>query len=392
MKKYDFILFEHTTVINHQHDLEEIAKLLQCQGKRVAIAEVYNERIYCKDSTIEHYTFKTPFTDRFLTVDDCRFTPLRFFINRIKLRRYYKFLRVALAELSGVSSNIYCGSFFNVNSYNWLKRVPKDVNLFLWGLRSFWLYEYKIRPFTLFGVYSFFNRNLLSRNTNIRLFVSNEIIRDEYVALGIAPERLIIRPERTINELVKSSFSEDGRLRLLTIGSLRPDKRIEMTAEALRIINDDDISFVIAGSTSSDPFYEKNIMQATSGLRNVIRMNSRLNDKEYQSIFDECDFLVLCDKQHASSVTNGTMNEALLKGKPIIAPNYNPYKYIIDNFGVGISFDDGSIDSLVKAIQSAKAKGASFFSDAIECYQKTLLVDKVSEKFICDLRKSNISI
>lgn len=93
-----------------------------------------------------------------------------------------------------------------------------------------------------------------------------------------------------------------------------------------------------------------------------------------------------------SSVTNGTMNEALLKGKPIIAPNYNPYKDIIDNYNVGISYNPDSIESLTTAIMRAKENGVSFYSESILNYQKTLLIDVVSSNFVRELGLYNSSL
>lgn len=390
MKKYDFILFEHSGARNHYRDLEEIARLMQYSGMKVAIADVYYEKEYCKDPAIDHYSLKKSFYKRTLSSSDCRLTPLRFVINRIILMRYHKFLSSAMKELSQITTNIYVGSFFNDNLYKWINGVNNDVTIYVWGLRSFWLYEYRIKPFSLPGIFSFFNRNLLRNHPYVKLFVSDETIRNEYIALGISSDRLIIRPERTLTKLTKSSFSGDGLLRLLTIGSLRADKRIELIAKALTKIDCKDVFYVIAGASEKN--YEKTIIDATKELKSVERINSRLCDSEYQRIIDNCDFLILCDKKQPSCITNGTMNEALLSGKPIIAPNYNPYKYIIDKYNVGISFDPDSINSLVAAILFAKERGASSFSKAIENYQKKLLVEYVSRDLASQLGYENKEI
>lgn len=385
MKKYDFILFEHSGARNHHRDLEEIASLMMSRGMRVAIAEVYQEKKFCRNTDIEHYYLKKSFSQKTYSEGDCRFSLLRFLLNRFVLMSYHKYLRYVMSELSEVTSNIYVGSFFNDNLYNWIKGVDSDINVYLWGLRSFWLFEYKKKPFSIPGFFSFFNRNLLSKHPNFKLFVSNEIIRDEYLELGISPSRLIVRPERTALQLVGPIIRNDNKLRLLTIGSLRPDKRIELTAKALQIIDSKEISFVIAGATDPKYGYEEVINLSINKLSGVIRINHRLNDDEYWRILDECDFLVLCDKQQPSCITNGTMDEALLRGKPIIAPNYNPYKYIIDKFKVGISFDPDSVDSLVTAIITAKKRGTYSFFKEIEQYQKHLLFETVSKDFVHEL-------
>lgn len=384
--QYDFVLFEHTPVVNHQHDLEEIARLLIHQGKKVAIAEVYNECYYCKDTEIEHFVFDKPFKERFLFEKECGLVVKRHIHNRLVRRKYDQYLKYVLLELCKVTSNVYIGSFFNNTTYSWLYDVPSSINIYVWGLRSFWQYEYKLNPFSKSGVYSFLNRNLLDKKKNIKLFVSNEIIKNEFLNLGIDQERIVVRPERTISKIAKSVSHNKQYLMLLTIGSLRPDKRIELALEALRVINSNEIKYTIAGATFHDSKYEEIISKHIRGLKNIERINSRLSDEDYSKVISDCDFLVLCDKQHPSCITNGTMNEALLMGKPIIAPNYNPYKYIIDKFGVGIVFNPESIDSLVSAILEAKEKGVGFFAKSIEDYQKTLLIDNASEVFVKQLK------
>lgn len=384
MKEFDFILFEHSLAFNHQKDLEIIAKLMMTQGLKVAIAEVYNEHEYCKDSAIPHYIFKTPFQYRFVERKQQKKWLYRIVKNFFLTRKYHSFLKNAIAEISSVSSNIYVGSLFNYDNYSWLKETDPTVSIYLWGLRSFWLYEYKIRPFSIEGFYSFINRNILYRNTNLKLFVSNDIIKQEFISLGIHKNRIVIRPERVTERIVLPHNRNDGFLKLLTIGSIRSDKRVEKTIEAMNRITDNHILFTIAG-VSANPNYNKIIVDSIGNNKNITRVNKRLTELEFQSYMEGCDFLVLSDKPLPSCVTNGTMDEALLSGKPIIAPNYNPYKYFVEKYNVGILFDPDSLDSLVSALSLAKERGVDFFLEGLKKYQEELLVEQVSINFVKQL-------
>jgi glycosyltransferase involved in cell wall biosynthesis len=75
------------------------------------------------------------------------------------------------------------------------------------------------------------------------------------------------------------------------------------------------------------------------------------------------------------------MNEALLMNKPIIAPNFNPYKYYIEKYSIGILYNEDSLDDLANAIKIAKKIGPRIFYRNIKEYQKSLLYDNVKVFF-----------
>ena len=82
------------------------------------------------------------------------------------------------------------------------------------------------------------------------------------------------------------------------------------------------------------------------------------------------------------------MNEALLKGMPIIAPNYNPYKSAVEEYGVGLLFAPNEEGALQKALEKAIELGPSAFSKGIVKYQQTLLYETVLNAFNRDLKES----
>jgi len=385
-KPYDFVLFESTRARNHHKDMEMIAHMLIESGMKVAIAEVYVEAERCKDTSIPHIKFEKKFQEKFIEVED-GYSPLsRFAKNRVIMHRYGEYLKYVAKQLNSMTKNIYAGSQENGHPFSWVKFVDPDIKIYLWGLRSFRMYEYKLKPFSLSGIHSYFNTKYYWY-PNMYYFVSDEMIKAEYLKLGVEEKHLIIRPERTTPELhpvVQKSHNDD--FNLLSIGMLRPDKRIEVVIDAVKQINNPSINYIIAGKTSDREAYEPVIEEAMEGTKNIVRKNYRLSNDEFNSLMSNADFLVLCDVQQASNVTNGTMNEALLLGKPIIAPNYNPYKYFVEKYGVGILFDPTDRKSLVSAILSAKEKGAYSFNNNILEYQKTLLYSKVRDQFVNELK------
>lgn len=383
---YDFVLFENTSAVNHQKDVELIAKLMQAGGLNVAIAEVYNEREYCKDTTIPHIRFKRVFEDRFLLVEDEPNTALRIMKNQLILHRYEKYLEYVVTELKGKTRNIYAGSHSNVYSFSWIRKVAPNIKIYFWGLRSYRLYEHKIAPFSLGGYNSFFNRKYFYKFSNVCFFVSDEMIRQEFINCGISSERLVIRRERTTKELhAPKTDGQDGAFKLLSIGTIRPEKQIEIVINALRKMDSSAIVYTIAGKTDERSGYEKVIEQASAGMPNVVRKNYRLSEEEFSQLMDDCDFLILCDKKQATNVTNGTMNEALLNGRPIIAPDYDPYRYVINKYDVGLLFNPTDESSLVNVIKKAAQSKASAYLEQLISYQKSLLFENVAKEFCSNL-------
>lgn len=385
----DFILFEnYISARNHYKDICIIARMLKACGYSVAIADVFNEDEYCDVEGVEHIVFpeswhEVPNTE---TMPELK----KFAVNKINKSRYNKRLSYCVDYLRDKCCNIYAGSYYTGMPMGWMKHIPADVNVFFWGLRSARLIEYKIKPFTLAGINSYFLHQYAIRHKNLKFFVSDEIIRKEFLNLGIEPERLVLRPERMIDELPGDKLEIDySGLKLLSIGAIRPAKRIEKILEAIRLLNDSELEYTIAGKAqSSNLDYENVIAEASVCMANVKRLNYRIPEDEYNELMDSADFLILCDEKQPSSVTNGTMNEALLKGVPLIAPDYNPYKYFIEKYNIGILFNPEDKTSLTSAISRAKKMGKDIFKDNIRVYQKTLLFDTVVENFHKELKRT----
>ena len=206
------------------------------------------------------------------------------------------------------------------------------------------------------------------------------MIKNEFVdEVGIEERRLILRPERYIEEsrVAKGLGQKGNSLHLLFIGTLRPFKNVEFCINALKKLNNDHIKYTIAGRCKNDKQYNDKIAMLSSELPNVNRIDRYISDEEYERLMSDCDFLVLCDKKQKSCASNGTMTEALLHGKPIIAPDFNPFKYEVENNGVGYIYKYGDVDSLVKVILLGLEKGAEPFDECIRRSQEDYLKTNV---------------
>lgn len=98
--------------------------------------------------------------------------------------------------------------------------------------------------------------------------------------------------------------------------------------------------------------------------------------------------MVFADEQGPSCITNGTMTEALINHRPIICPNYNPYKYYIEKYNIGLMYEAGNVDSYAAIMEKAKDLGVEYFLSSIDQFLKTLSFDVVAKKLVEDLRRS----
>lgn len=385
---YDFILFENWhQATNHHKDVGLIASMLKDCGYSVAVADLYQNinRIYIEGVpciTIQHKASFLNYPKSGLMSK----WPFIKIVGAINRNREARHLKCVMKEIEGKYKHLYCGSHYVKMPIGWLRMIPDNSSAFFWGLRSARLVQYKSKILDFASVSSYFLRRYFDRHPNLKFFVSDQFIFDEFVALGITKDRLVIRPERFIDDYPTKNHVSDNPFTLLSIGSLRPEKRIERILSALRQLDDKDVHYVIAGASRQE--YESVIETELTkyNSKNVKRLNYRLSEEEFNELINQADFLVLCDRPQASNVTNGTMNEALLAGVPIIAPNYNPYKYFIEQYKVGLAFDPDAPNSLARAIRDAKAKKHDAFADAIHKYQSQFLKKTVVRNFGKSLR------
>lgn len=380
--KYDFVLLENLySVENHYKDLIILATLLREAGFSVAIADVFKEQELCKVPDVPHISlgihcprlFKK---NQVYSQEHSRLKNLYYrIIKDIYLWRIVK-------GLKGVSSNIYLGSLTLDTPACFFSAFDKNTKYYMWALRSsvptYWKNSDK-------GFYYYVSKSLfkcIQKYKNLKLIVSNDIIRNEFeINVGVERSRLLVRPERVISEKPNPKVSRstmDGELKILYIGTIRPSKQIEFCLEAMKRINKSNILYTIAGRCREDKEYGDKINLLAASTPNVVRIDRYIPDEEYEQLLNDCDFVVLCDEKEASCASNGTMSEALLHGKPIIAPDINPFKYEVEKYGVGFLYKYGDVVSLCNVLERAIYKDTTEFVEKISVYQENFILHNVA--------------
>lgn len=384
---FDMLLFEnYHGAYHHQYDLVLIARLLRNGGMKVGIVDIYQENesedidgipvIHLQG--IKQLDFSLVLNGKNKLIDLIRLFP--FFYKR---QCYYK---KVINQLKNKTDSFYCGSY---NMWMNTAFMGLKIPCFYWGLRSFRMnfslsLLYKENPMAI--RYPWIKWKFM-KNDFQYLFVSNNIIYNEFLKLGIAAEKMIIREERCVANIGDNNMDKlSPKLRFLTIGGIRKDKQIEKSIKAFNSFNTVDADFYIVGNCQNKS-YEKKITKLIKGDDRIVRINKYLRYQQFNEYFSEAHFIVFADKQKPSSVTNGTMLEALINHRPIIAPDYDPYSYYINKYKVGMLYDINNPNSLPNIMKEASAIGCKAFMENINNFLQSILFDKVSAELTNKIRR-----
>lgn len=384
----DFLLFENYRLAqHHKFDVLIIAKMLKSQGHNVAIFDIYHED---KDSDIEgipvlHWISKASVPD-----DSWMLRKHSVFETIIKSslfrRQLHSYMQEVKSFIIDKANNFYCGSY-----HNGMSTVLFDIQkpCYWWGLRSerFRFSIRKMIPSPLFGLHVLEERKRFINNPCQRLFVSNQIIMDEHERLGVPRNRMVIREERVVEKTMDSNLNMlDQNVSFLVIGQLRKEKHIPTTIAAFKKANINEAMLKLIGRSQGE--YEEEIFKAIDEDNRIFRLNAFLKYDDFNKHFSSSHFVLFADEEGVSCITNGTMTEALINHRPIICPNYNPYKYYIEKYGFDLLYEAGNEDSYASALVKASKLGVQFFQSAIEKYLHTIQFDVVATKFAREIKNS----
>lgn len=376
---YDVILFENSwESSNHLLDLKIIAQMLQSQGLKVAILNIYGEYTpeYFEDIKILDIS----------TTHICPRRPNPYFVHALSfLRKQNLFFREVLAQIRDMANVFYFGSY---NYYISTELLKFDKPFFLWGLRSF-TFEIKWRKFIRdpFILQKLYFKNLMIKNPNAHFFVSNEIIKREFEQRGMPAEKMVLRPERLSTGQESQRYDLlSKKNRFLTIGWIRDCKRVEMTISAFKQIQTNQNELYIVGRSNDD--YEAFLKSRYINNHNILRIRERLSDHDFNNHFAMAHFVCFADfSDPKNTITNGTFIEALLHYRPVIAPNYEPFASIINKYHVGILYDPKDLNSYINAMREIQERGTQSFEESISEFLKTINYNNAAKKL-----KEEISI
>ncbi len=374
--------------------------MLEYSGYSIAIANYVDEAKYCKGHKFPVIDIKNSRIRPNNSFTIKRKSKVHSFVQRIVFEyQQYRYARNFLKQIDGLSSNVYAGSFSLELSFEFVFHFKPNTNVFFWGLRSYHLTNFWTHFLRnpILGFKSIILNFVFRRKRNIKFFVSNTFIKEEFINLGITSNRLIVRQERTLFSLPNLNVEKlSSKFSLLTIGLIRRDKRLEFSIEAVKSIGDLDVLFFISGRSTNSKYENEIHKLIDNHSGNIIRSNHFLSTEEFSAFIETSHFLLLGDKKQLSTITNGTMMEALILNRPIIAPNYLPYSYYVSKYNIGFLYDPDNLESLTNTIKLARSIGVEKFIPNIREFQKSILFENVASQFAEDLKavldNSNLGI
>lgn len=381
MKHYDIILFENLhSASNHKIDLLLIAKMLKYQGWNVGILDIYKEDKGNDMDGIPIIHLKSIINknipdDRWQKSPKNKLNSLYCLIRFLWQQHFY--MKAVRSEIVPMADMFYCGSY-NMNMTSAFLTLNKPC--FYWGLRSSRMSCFKehLKENFVTALHSLRLKKLFINNAYQCLFVSNEIIRKEHYRIGVPYDRMVIREERCIGNLGEPSLEfQTQNLSFLVIGQLRVEKRVDKIIKSFKAADIANSQLRLIGKSYRG--YEETIKGAIGTDTRIVRDNRFLNYEDFLDNYKKSHFLILGDRQQLSSVTNGTMLEALINYRPIIAPNYPPYSDYVNRYKIGLLYDDSNWDSLSQAMQMAAKLGSAYFIPDIKEFLKTITFEKVSK-------------
>lgn len=385
MNHYDFILFEnYHQAQNHKFDMVLIARMLQSQGLNVAVLDVYGEDNADSIEGIEviHLPFQNTIPN-----DNWQSAPKnKLHSLACKLRflwQQHRYLKKVIKFVEPLADSFYCGSYYLLMS-PLLMLLHKPA--YFWGLRSSRLTDFsaKFKKDPIEAINALCLKHAFVKNQNCRLFVSNELIKDEFQKLGIDASRLVIREERCVESIGDARTEKmDAQPSFLVIGQLREQKNVPFTVEAFKQADISESKLYLIGRSQGR--YEQKISNAVKDDERIIRKNEFLDYGDFMAYFSKSHFVLFADEQGESCITNGTMMEALINHRPVICPDYNPFSYYVKKYGIGLLYSPSDICSYTYALRHAAELGTEYFADNITEFLKTISFDKVSRQLVSDI-------
>jgi glycosyltransferase involved in cell wall biosynthesis len=360
--------------------------MMRSQGLNVAIFDVYHEMPEDMQDGIPilHWRSKHQAPDDSWMLH--KHTKWKTIINSVcQQSRIDRFFREVVLFISDKANAFYCGSYHNGIATE-LFNLQKPC--YYWGLRSDRL-RFSWKKMTrspINGLRILKERRMFFRNPFQRLFVSNPIIMEEYERLGLPRNRMVLREERVVEKITCNNLDAlDKSISFLVIGQLRKEKHVPKTIQAFKKADLPGAKLKLIGRAREE--YEAEIIEAIGTDSRIQRLNAFLDYEDFFRFFSQSHFVLFADEEGPSCITNGTMMEALIHHRPIICPNYNPFAYYVNKYGIGILYDANSVDSYASVLKKARDLGTDFFQDNINMFLETLMFDVVAKQFVIELKK-----
>ena len=381
MKPYDFILLEplYWHIAHITTDMCNLAKILCQVGKKVAVVDYLKENSYHEKQKYDVIKILPGKNFPKKEIIDAEKNKIKRLIKIIRLdAQRYSYFKYIYNQIKSLSDNIYFGTY-TTDSFAIFLLSFKKRNIYFWGIRSYYFTRAHFaiinNPYT--ALRNWFMRIKIIKNKNIKFFVSNIFIKAEFAKGGVEIDRLIERPERTIDKMPSQGYGHLCKeFTLLTSGFIRRQKNLEFSLDVTEKLC---VCFIIAGSSNDDYARKLDKYIESQNFKHIIRKRGFISGADYHHLFMESHFILFADKNQKSTTSSGTFLEALLRGRPVIAPDQKPYNYYVKRYNIGLLYTPNDEESLKEAIEMAKILGTKYFHYPLVFFQREYLLETVAQ-------------
>ena len=245
----------------------------------------------------------------------------------------------------------------------WLNMRKLRLKYIVSAISIKWIYKEKgIRNFLYTQYRYFLKRSELNLFTEI---FYKEISEKEGVFKGLVMPDRYLSPINFFNE---SAIFKD-KIKFLTVGTISKSKNplsfvkewVRLKPEILKYIE-----YEIAGKAMDISGIE--LVKEIENCKNILFTDAYIADDAYEKLMKEADFMVIpYSGEYTKYVTSGVMWDCFERGKPIVCPDIEPFKYYINQFKIGYLYKEGELE---KTIALLIAEKTIFLKDLKLKYQK----------------------
>lgn len=254
---------------------------------------------------------------------------------------------------------------------SWIRRLPKQrrpkvVLCLRWSYFQFPV----LGKMERYGYLARLAFRRLDHFDRVYLATDSERLAGEYARLTDLRMELLPIPHTENLSGATTGLRRNGRLRFVYLGGARKEKGFDVFARAALRMENKDVEFAFQSYLDDPRDMESPAARAElegSRRTDLILLNTPLNSSAYRDLLQSADVVVIpYRQQYYRSRTSGILAEAIAAGKPVITTADTWMADQVRQYGVGITFKDGDIPDLIRAIETAAAGFTAFRKQAGE--------------------------
>jgi glycosyltransferase involved in cell wall biosynthesis len=157
--------------------------------------------------------------------------------------------------------------------------------------------------------------------------------------------------ENKTASVIPEKNRQEETLRLVTVGTLSQIKSPIPFAKALMQVHPspDQVSYKISGKSMDGTGEE---LQALIQRNELIEYrNEYISEQLYIDVLQGCDYVVIpYDAEYVKFLTSGVMWDCFMLKKPVICPDYEPFRHYIKQYGIGFCYDPAECSKFLEQL------------------------------------------